>query len=260
MPVHLIMIGIIGGIGPAAGLNLARLITNQIKVQKDQDHVPWILMNQPWRIVDRTEFLMGHVKENPGDEIARQILSLEKAGCTVAGIACNTAHAPAIFNRITEILNNSDSKIKLVHAIEEMVKNTEDKLEPDARIGILGTTGSYLNKLHANPLRKSGFHIIDPGLEMQEEMIHKAIYHSEWGIKTRPDPPDSECLLRLQEVVDYFRQNGASALVLGCSEISLVIDHLDTNGLFQIRPMTALAGELVRFIKGQAPGRTSYSM
>ncbi len=240
------MIAIIGGIGPAAGLNLARLITEQLDVRRDQDHIPWILMNQPGRIVDRTEFLLGKVEENPGDEIAKQILSLEKAGCTVAGIACNTAHAPAIFNKIKEILKESDSKIKLVHAIEEMVKYVLANIGIGEKIGILGTTGSYLNKLHEKPLIDAGFQVIDTGLDMQEELIHQSIYHPVWGIKAKPDPPESECLLRLQETVDFFRQNGAGALVLGCSEISLVIDHLDTEGLVQIRPMTILAGALVR--------------
>jgi len=239
------MIGIIGGIGPAAGLNLARLITEQVEVQKDQDHVPWILMNQPGEIVDRTEFLMGKVDVNPGEEIAKQIICLEKVGCTVCGIACNTAHAPAIFDLITNILEENNSKIKLVHAIEEMVKYSKKNLKRGEKIGILGTKGSYLNKLHTIPLVDAGFEVIDPGSEIQEEMIHKSIYHSEWGIKAQPEPPDSECLLRLQEMIDFYRQNGASALVLGCSEISLVIDHLDTKGLFQIRPMTILAGVLV---------------
>ena len=90
--------------------------------------------------------------------------------------------------------------------------------------------------------------MIDPGLEMQEKMIHEAIYHPEWGIKAHPDPPASECLLRLQEAIDFYRSQMASALVLGCSEISLVIDHLDTEGLFQIRPMSILAWALVEAI------------
>ena len=226
-------------------MNLARLITEQVAVQKDQDHVPWILMNQPGQIVDRTEFLLGNEDVNPGDEIAKQIVSLEKAGCTVCGIACNTAHAPVIFDRIVEVLEEHACKIKLVHAIEEMVKYAVGSITVGEKIGVLGTTGSYLNKLHRNPLITAGFEVIDTGPEMQEELIHEAIYNPEWGIKTNPDPPKSECLLRLQEAIDFYRLRGASALVLGCSEISLVIDHLDTEGLFQIRPMTVLAGRLV---------------
>lgn len=185
------MIGIIGGIGPAAGLNLARLITEQVNVQKDQDHVPWILMNQPQKVVDRTEYLLGKVDVNPGVELARQILILEKAGCTVAGIACNTAHTPRIFNEILNGLDQAGSKIRLIHAIEEMAKYAAEKLGNGEKIGILGTTGSYLNKLHEAPLRVAGFEFIDPGIEMQEKMIHEAIYHPEWGIKTHPEPPAS---------------------------------------------------------------------
>ncbi len=239
------MIGIIGGIGPAAGLNLARLITEQVKVQRDQDHLPWILMNQPGQIVDRTEFLLGRVKENPGDEIAGQILTLEKAGCTVVGIACNTAHAPVIFDRILELLNRANSGIRLIHAIDEMVNYTRMNLKPREKIGILGTTGSYLNKLHENPLLEAGFQVIDPGLNQQEEIIHQTIYHPEWGIKVCSGPASRETLRSLQTAINFFRNEGAGALVLGCSEISLVIDELDCDGLVQIRPMTILAEALV---------------
>ena len=52
-------------------MNLARLITEQVEVEKDQDHISWVLMNQPEKVVDRTEYLLGKVDVNPGEEIAR---------------------------------------------------------------------------------------------------------------------------------------------------------------------------------------------
>ena len=240
------MIALIGGIGPAAGLNLARIITEEVKVERDQDHLPWMLMNQPSRIPDRTDFLLGKVKENPGDEIARQIITCERAGCTVAGIACNTAHAPEIIGRIREVLEKENSRIMLVHAIDEMVKYVVDNLPEQAKIGILSTTGSYLKRLHAGPLEMKGFEIIDIGLENQEKLIHEAIYNPEWGIKHCADPVGEEALQRLQTAIDYYREKSAGAIVLACSEISLVIDHLDYSGLKLIKPMTVLARALIR--------------
>jgi aspartate racemase len=239
------MIGIIGGLGPAAGLNLARLITELVDVKRDQDHLPWLLINQPGKVVDRTEYLMGRTDVNPGDEIGKQILTLEKAGCTITGIACNTAHAPPIFNRILEVLKKESSKIRIVHAIDEVAKYARKKLTLGEKIGILGTTGSYMIKLHEGPLDKSGFKVVDPGTKRQEELIHMAIHHTDWGIKCKPDPPAEQCLDRLQKAIDFYRSEGAIALLLGCSEITLVIDHLDTDGLIQIRPMTILAEALV---------------
>ncbi len=238
------MIGIIGGIGPAAGLNLAKLMTEQVAVSKDQDHIPWMLMNQPGEILDRTEYLMGQVDQNPGLAIAAQLLTLEKAGCTLAGIACNTAHAPRIFDCILVELTKNNSRIKLLHAIEEMTRHAQEQLPEGAKIGILGTTGSYLNKIHATPLLRAGFELIDPGIDRQTDDIHQAIYHPEWGIKASAHPT-GECLEHLQQAIDFYRQQEAHCLLLGCSEISLVIDSLDTRGLTQLRPMTILARSLV---------------
>ena len=202
-------------------------------------------MNQPGLIPDRTEFLLGKVDINPGDEIARQILICERAGCTIAGIACNTAHAPLIFERIREVLKEEKSMIKLVNAIDEMVKYSEENLVQGEKIGILNTTGSYMNKLHSGPLRKAGFEIVDIGLEKQKKLIHEAIYHPDWGIKVQANPASDETLTRLQDAINFYRQNGAGAVVLACSEISLVINQIDCQGLNQIKPMNILARSLL---------------
>ncbi|MCD6346335.1 MAG: aspartate/glutamate racemase family protein [Bacteroidales bacterium] len=239
------MIALIGGIGPAAGLNLAGIITKMFKVHKDQDFIPWMLMNQPALIPDRTEFLLGKVKENPGDEIARQILLCERAGCTVAGIACNTAHTPLIFNRIKEVLVNENSTIRLINVIDEMINYTLSNIRMNNKIGILGTTGSYLNHLHTAPLGRAGYEIIDIGLEKQEKLIHEAIYNQEWGIKVISDPAGGEAIKRIQSAINFYYQNGAGAVVLACSEISLISGQIDYKGMIQIKPMNILAEALV---------------
>ncbi len=244
------MIGIVGGIGPAAGLNLARIITTVKTAQSDQDHIPWILLNLPGTITDRTKFLLGEVEENPADQLARQLIMLEQAGCTVAGMACNTAHAPPIFDRIMEILNKSRSQIKVLHVIDEMIREVKNSLPAEAKMGILGTTGSYQLKLHERPLVQAGFDVIDLGTEQQSKWIHTAIYHQEWGIKARSSST-KENLALLQHAVDHYLANHANALVLGCSEITLVVNELKTRELKIVKPMEILAHALVRYYESQ---------
>ena len=93
-------IGIVGGAGPYAGLDLAQKILQQTQANNDQDYLPTLLISTPDLIEDRTSFLLGENSRNPAHAISRNLLDLKALGVTVAGIPCNTAHAPAIQNEI----------------------------------------------------------------------------------------------------------------------------------------------------------------
>jgi len=243
------MIGIIGGIGPMAGLHLASRVVHFTEAAKDQDHFPMILFSIPGEIADRTEFLTGHTNINPGYALADQILKLEKAGATVAGMACNTAHAPMIMQVITRKLQKEQSAIRLIHLIDETIEEIAETSHPGSHIGILGTTGTYLSALYSRPLTERGFRIPDPGRELQERWIHQAVYHPGYGIKATGNEIADEAVKLLQEAVEFFRQHNCDTLLLGCSEIVMAINRVHTYGMNIIRPMDVLARALIREYK-----------
>src|SRR5690554_3698735 len=98
------MIGIVGGVGPYAGIDLLKNIYDNTIAKKDQDYLNALLFSLSSRILDRTEFLMGSIVGNPGHEIAKIVVTLEKLGVEVVGIPCNTAHSDRIFSVILEEL------------------------------------------------------------------------------------------------------------------------------------------------------------
>ena len=53
------MIGIVGGVGPYAGLDLTKKIFDQTLAGSDQEHLPVILVSRPDEIADRTEYLLA---------------------------------------------------------------------------------------------------------------------------------------------------------------------------------------------------------
>ena len=112
-------IGIVGGAGPYAGLDLAQKLLQQTIAKSDQDYLPTLLISTPELIDDRTGFLLGETGKNPAYAISNNLLDLEELGATVAGIACNTAHAPEIRNVFLEELKNSESNLKLLDMISE---------------------------------------------------------------------------------------------------------------------------------------------
>ena len=70
------MIGVVGGMGPYAGLDLIKKIFDLTKADQDQDHVPLAMISVPHKIEDRTKFLEGQNEKNPGIEIARIVNQL----------------------------------------------------------------------------------------------------------------------------------------------------------------------------------------
>ena len=62
--------------GPEAGIDLARLITEQTLAECDQEHIPQVLFSLPGQINDRTEYLLKKSGPNPADTIANILTSM----------------------------------------------------------------------------------------------------------------------------------------------------------------------------------------
>lgn len=245
------MIGIVGGVGPYAGIDLLKNIFDNTLAKKDQDHLDALLFSLPSKIMDRTEYLIGNIPENPGYAIAKIILDLEKAGATMVGIPCNTAHSPEIFVLILKELNANGSQIRLLHMINETIDFIKVHYPQFSKIGVLSTTGTYKQKIYSSALESHGFITVTPTLEMQEELVHPAIYHPEYGIKSQSNPFHPQATENLESAMDYLKENGAEAVILGCTEIPLVITTAKVNGMVAINPTNVLARKLIESIDSE---------
>ena len=241
------MIGIVGGIGPYAGLDLLRKVFDNTIAGKDQDHIDTILLSMPSSILDRTEYLVGKVKENPGLAIAEVAKRLEMAGAMVAGIPCNTAHVSEIFQPILDELLMEGCRIKVLHMIHETISFLAGTFPKIKRIGVLSTTGTYLNSVYKDALEAKGYEVSRPRSEMQEQLIHPAIYHPEYGIKSVSNPVQSKAKNNLLEGFSYLKERGAEAVILGCTEIPIAFSEKYIEGMVAIDPTTVLARALIQY-------------
>jgi aspartate racemase len=239
------MIGIVGGLGPLAGIDLFRKITELTPANSDQEHLPVILFSFPGRIKDRTEYLEGLIKENPGTAIGEICIELSKAGATVAGIPCNTAHSPEIFNRISERLKSKECALRIVHMIDETIEFIRRTLPEKCCIGVLSTTGTYKQKIYFNKLNKAGYIPIVPNEHIQSELVHNSVYHPDYGIKTQAGNISEKASSQLYHVMDMMKDQGAKAVILGCTEIPLAVSGDDYKGMVLIDPTKILAGALI---------------
>lgn len=240
------MIGIIGGAGPLAGAELLRQIIEETNSVKDQDHLPVLLWSVPETLPDRTEFLEGRETENPGVAFGEILLNLEKNGAKFGAIACNTAHAPSIFTKIESELANSGSLIKLLSIVEENITFLKQNFPKGTRIGILSTTGTWRHKIYADPLTKEGFEVVTAQSEEEQNEIHQAIYHPEYGVKASGTRISAKAKEQLYTAMDDLINRGAEVILLGCTEIPLVIMEKNIKNIKIINTLNVLARALIQ--------------
>lgn len=239
------MIGVVGGVGPYAGLDLVRKVFDQTAAGRDQEHVAVSLLSVPERIADRTEFLLGKTDQNPADAILGILIQLETIGASVAGIPCNTTHAPAIFDRIRERLNEAGSGLRLVNMIEETIDHLRASGNPQLRVAPISTLGTYRVRIYLDGLARAGFGVVDPG-EAIQQLVHDAIYNQEWGIKAQSSPVTPRAREALETAIRTLQAAGAQAIVLGCTELPLALPEPSLLGVPLIDPATILARALIR--------------
>lgn len=245
------MIGVVGGMGPHAGLELLRKVFDQTLADRDQDHLPVVLISVPEEIPDRTRFLLGEEPGDPAAVIARVLSRLEDMGVTVAGIPCNTAHAPRIFGSIRESLAAAGSRLTLLNMVEETVRFAVENLPAGCPIGVLGTCGSHRAGTYPEAFRGSPFPLLTLEDEEVAELVHLPIYHPDWGIKAQPRPASAEARSRLSEACRRLEAAGARAVILGCTELPFALPAPHVRSMVAIDPALALARALIRSLQPQ---------
>lgn len=219
------VIGIVGGVGPYAGLDLAQKIFDQTRASSDQDHLPVALLSLPEKIEDRTRYLVGETNINPAYAVGGIIEKLEQLGAGIVGIPCNTMHAPEIFDVILDELKKRKSGIKLLNMPEEVVDFIGAHFPDVEKVGILSTTGTWKAGIYPAALKNRGYVPVVPDEQWQQE-IHDAVYHPVYGIKAQSRPVDKQALDTLEKGIRYLKQKGARGIVLGCTEMTFALQSL----------------------------------
>lgn len=237
------MLGIVGGMGPQAGLCLYQQVLAQTPARRDQDHVPTLLWSTPHQIPDRSDYLLGKEEFNPAHPVADIVLRMEQLGVSVVGIPCNTFHAPPIWEQFLHNLLLNSSNVRVVNLIEE----TTSAILADPgikRIGLLGTLGTYRSKIYSRALQHKGIELVEPS-ESGKFQLHDAIYNPSYGIKAL-----NFIGTKAGAIVSEVAQTlGTDQLVLGCTELCLDWEYSQNllhPHYFSINPLEILAQAMVR--------------
>lgn len=237
-------IGVLGGLGPYAGLDLVRALFDETEATRDQDHLPVTLISYPGRIPDRATWIHDPSAPNPLPAMMEVLRRLDDAGCAVAGVPCNTAHAPDLYDRLTDGLLADGRNLRLLHIVDAIVDNVTEMAPGAQVIGVLATSSSVQNRLHQVGLHAAGLQAIVPD-DAHQAAVQESIY-GDWGLKAQSAPPAPRSREVLLAATDHLVARGADAVILGCTELPLAIPERERRGIPFINSTRALARALIR--------------
>lgn len=222
-------IGILGGMGPQASAGLYKLLIEGTKAYTpaavDDDYPEIILLNVPVPNFISNKNKLPEAKQM----LIERTKLLEQAGCTVNGIACNTAHIllPEL-QAVTKV-----PFLSIPNLVAQQVRTAGYR-----RVGLLATPTTLSSALYDEALADIAV-IVRPERELAEQLeeyIYKQL-NSDLSKNERQS---------FRQKVAYFKQvNSLDAVILGCTELPLVygeslnddtvIDtlHVLTDGLLE---------------------------
>lgn len=139
---------------------------------------------------------------------------VERAGAEFLILCTNTMHkvAPAIQERIG---------IPMLHIAEATAGVLLE--EGILRVGLLGTRFTMEQTFYREKLEEKGIEVILPNAN-ERTTVHEVIYNELClGIINQ------QSKARFLEIIELLRMRGANAVILGCTEIALLIQQRDTS-------------------------------
>ena len=245
------MIGIVGGMGPYASLDLVKKIFDLTQANQDQDHVPLAMISVPHKITDRTKFLEGETDINPGIEISNIVRQLSDQGASVIGMPCNTAHSSKI---IDEVYNSIPEGITFINMVSEVIKFIKGEYPDIERVGILATTGTMKAGVYNKELIDNDLKPIILSKENQKKLIDQAIYDKDFGIKSISNPVQDIAKRKIHLAIESLIENKAEVVILGCTELPLAVNATSVKTIPLIDSTMILARSLLFKSNHTVPG------
>lgn len=207
-------IGLIGGMSWESTVPYYRLINETIKERLGGLHsAKVILYSVDFHEVEQLQ--RAGDWETAGVLLANAARSLEAAGADFLVLCTNTMHkvAPSIETAVT---------IQLFHIADPTA--TEVKRAGHATVGLLGTRFTMEEPFYRDRLREGhGLRVIVPNAQ-ERDSIHRIIYDELCLGLVLP-----ESRSEFQRVIAGLASQGAEAIILGCTEISLLVSQQDTK-------------------------------
>lgn len=200
-------IGIIGGMGPAATVDLLQRIVEATPAEDDCDHLRVLVDNNP-QIPSRIAALIEKTGESPAPMMAQTAQGLVQQGADILAIPCNTAHyyyqdvAQAVSVPVLNMIDLSAQRIRAANPTYQ-------------KVGLLASTALQLTQLYEPYCERYGLTVVYPTADEQTQVMDLIK-----AVKSKQHQPE--------QVEDYYRianrlaVQGADCLLVACTELSVI--------------------------------------
>lgn len=238
-------IGVLGGLGPYAGLDLVHKILDCCAATRDQDHLPIMLYSFPAEIPPRVEFLLGTSPDNPGHAMGEIMVRLARAGATVIGMPCNTAHSASMLGTALERLKGSGFTGRFVNMITATAKHIVRNFPQVRRVGVLCTQGAHTSRVFDQYFDQDGLEVLYPDAAGREE-LQRAISDPVYGLKAFSSPVTEKARDAVSAQMRRLAERQVDLILLGCTELPLALEEKNFEGIPLVDPTRVLARCLVQ--------------
>jgi aspartate racemase len=210
------VIGVLGGMGPEATLSFYGKLIANTPARRDQDHLRVVIDANP-KVPDRSSALLDQ-GDSPVPMMMAGLRALALAGADFVVIPCVSAHGFLEDLRLR-------TPLPLVSMLEVMADHVRGDHPDVKRVGLLATTGTVRSGAFAQALGRIEVEVIVPASEDQLAVM-TAIY----AIKGAPSAEGREAArTAVVGVAERLVSGGAQAIVLGCTELPLVVGAGDLS-------------------------------
>ncbi|KOX95490.1 aspartate/glutamate racemase family protein [Halorubrum tropicale] len=204
-------IGVLGGMSSESTITYYRGIDQGINDALG-GHAAGDIIIRSVNFGDIERFIRTAQWEEAGKYLATAAADLEKAGAEFIVMATNTMHkvAPTIVNRIS---------IPVIHIVDVTAAAV---LESGVdTVGVLGTQTTMEESFYRDRLADHGLNVVVPD-PVDRELVDEIIFKELTDGIVRESSRE-----QYLEILDAMVSSGAEGVVLGCTEIELLIEQAD---------------------------------
>ncbi len=206
-------IGMIGGMSWESTIPYYRIINEEIKNRLGGLHsAKIILYSVEFDEIEKCQ--SANEWEKSGEILGHAAKGVEAAGADFLLICTNTMHkvVPQIASMI---------RIPIIHIADATAEELEK--ENVRRVGLLGTKYTMTQDFYKKRLTDRGIEVLIPD-DGDIEAVNSIIFNELCLGEIRDE---SRC--RFKEVIKKLQKNGAEGVILGCTEIGLLISRSDAD-------------------------------
>jgi len=201
--------------GPEATRSFYEKLLANTPAARDQEHLRVVIDSNP-KVPDRTAALLRQ-GESPLPLMTAGVAALARAGADFVVIPCVSAHG------FLEELR-SLSPVPVLSMLEVAARHIRESHPGIGSVGLLATTGTTQAGRFQEALGRSGIRALVPPAAGQRRVM-SAIYEIKGATERTRDAIRAD----LREVAEGLVGKGAEGIVLGCTEIPLVLGRADLD-------------------------------